>query len=387
MEQTVTYIFLALGLLMYVFAGLQLTARRKTRVNYSLSFLFFCFGSVWLYYGLHRATRFAWAPWLLYSDVFVTFLLGPVLYSYARGLSGGSTRASTIGLLRFLPALAVPVYMFVARPWTLPVPTTMAGPDPDHFALVGINLLNKLADLHFFGYALAATVVILRLYRAGDRAFRTVFRGVVLYFSVGLVSFLGFFVGHLLGASNVVGLVVLINGVNAAYYFFFSYRYPEYTQQPVRLSARAPAAHAAVAAHAGVGAVPHSLDVAVVLTRLETCMEVDRVYRDPDVTVQSLATRLGLQHHQLSWILNRCLGTSFRTYINRYRLEEAKRLLIENPGMTVLEIAFAVGFNSKSAFNSVFSRETGVSPTVFRHKSHAPRPDLPKPDDVHSRSM
>jgi AraC-like DNA-binding protein len=377
MEQIITYVFLALGLLMYVFAGLQATVRRKTRVNYALSLLFLCFGSVWLYYGLHRATRFVWAPWLLYSDVFVTFLLGPVLYSYARGLSGDTTRNSRRRLLRYLPALTVPVYMLVARPWTHIVPTTLPGPDPDHFALLGVNLLNKLADLHFFGYALAATLIILRLYQAGDAAFRAVFRGVVLYFLVGLVSFVGFFVGHLLGASNVVAMVVLINGINAAYYFFFSYRYPEYTQQPVRVP---PPAHAAVSA------VPHSLDVPAVLTRLGASMEADQLYRDPDVTVQSLATRLGLQHHQLSWILNRCLNMSFHTYINRYRLEEAKRLLVENPRMTVLEIAFTVGFNSKSAFNSVFSRETGLTPTVFRHKTHAPRPDLPNPDDLHSRA-
>jgi 1-acyl-sn-glycerol-3-phosphate acyltransferase len=68
------------------------------------------------------------------------------------------------------------------------------------------------------------------------------------------------------------------------------------------------------------------------------------------ITLQSLSTRLGIQYYQLSQIVNDNLGTSFRSYINQCWLEEARRLLVAKPEMSILDIAFAVGFNSKSAF-------------------------------------
>lgn len=57
-----------------------------------------------------------------------------------------------------------------------------------------------------------------------------------------------------------------------------------------------------------------------------------------------------------------CSG-NFRTFIHHYRLEEAKRLLVEEPEKQALEIAFAVGFNPRGTFNALFFRETGLAPT------------------------
>lgn len=107
----------------------------------------------------------------------------------------------------------------------------------------------------------------------------------LVYFSIGLFSFFGFLAGHVLASSALLGLMVLINGINAAYYFFYSYRYPEYTQRPVRLPS---------GGEAKATAAPHSLEVQTALARLKTCMEVSGTYRDPDLTVQSLSNTLGL---------------------------------------------------------------------------------------------
>jgi AraC-like DNA-binding protein len=102
---------------------------------------------------------------------------------------------------------------------------------------------------------------------------------------------------------------------------------------------------------------------------LNRAVEDDEVYKDPRLTLQSLSTRLGIQNHRLSQILNDHMGANFRTFINRLRVDEVKHLLADSPVMTILDIAYSVGFNSKSAFNTAFAKETGQPPSDYR-KNH-----------------
>ena len=73
--------------------------------------------------------------------------------------------------------------------------------------------------------------------------------------------------------------------------------------------------------------------------------------------------------HQLSQFLNERLETSFTRYVNSFRVEEAKWLLLEKPARSILSICYQVGFSSKSSFNSVFKNITGFTPTEFRSGS------------------
>ncbi len=361
--------------MMFTFALLLLCARTRSGVTYRLSGYIFSVGYVWLYYGLYRATRLAAAPWLLYSDVIVTFLVGPLLYSYAcaitgaPGIFGRSPEQRRLRVLHFAPALIALGYFIVLQPSRQVPPAALESINPYHFGLAGVDMLNKLVDACFFGYVLAASHTVVRAYRSGHTRFRRVFRGVVAYFVVGLLTFVGFLAGHLLRSAAVLGTAVLLNGLNTACYFFYSFRFPEHTQRPPHPTR--PAARMAV--------VGSAVADAKILGGLQEAMEIDHEYRDPDLTLQALSTRLRIQHHRLSRILNRRLHTSFRSYINRYRLEEAKGLLLKRPKLTVLEIAFAVGFNSKSTFNAAFLKDTGRTPSDFRKANGVACPETPEP--------
>ncbi|HEY1405828.1 MAG TPA: helix-turn-helix domain-containing protein [Spirochaetota bacterium] len=59
---------------------------------------------------------------------------------------------------------------------------------------------------------------------------------------------------------------------------------------------------------------------------------------------------------------------NFRSYLNSFRIDEARSMLIEKPELSVLEIAYATGFNSKSSFNELFIKSTGLSPRDFRSR-------------------
>jgi AraC-like DNA-binding protein len=99
-------------------------------------------------------------------------------------------------------------------------------------------------------------------------------------------------------------------------------------------------------------------------------MQNNRPYLEPELTLEQLASRLSLKPRMLSQSINEVLGQNFYDFVNRFRIEEASRLLAnpKDEKITVLEVLYEVGFNSKSSFNALFKKYTGMTPTAFRQK-------------------
>ena len=97
-------------------------------------------------------------------------------------------------------------------------------------------------------------------------------------------------------------------------------------------------------------------------------LEKEKLFTEPELTLQELADQIKFPPYQVSQSLNECLGKSFYDLVNGYRLEEAKRLLLDpsKSNLTILSIGFEAGFNSKTTFNTVFKQKTGLTPTAFR---------------------
>ena len=108
------------------------------------------------------------------------------------------------------------------------------------------------------------------------------------------------------------------------------------------------------------------MDESKIKDRLEALMRREKVYADEDLTLSQLAEELGLTNHQLSEFLNQRLSMKFSDYINSWRVEEAKVLLLEDPDRSILAISESVGFNSKSAFNEAFKKFADSTPSEFR---------------------
>lgn len=107
------------------------------------------------------------------------------------------------------------------------------------------------------------------------------------------------------------------------------------------------------------------------LNRLKQHLEENQPYMDPDLTLNDLASQIEASPRQLSTLINTELGNSFFDLINGYRIETAKRIFRESkdPKLTILEVMYEVGFNSKSSFNAAFKRITGETPSAFRAKN------------------
>lgn len=95
----------------------------------------------------------------------------------------------------------------------------------------------------------------------------------------------------------------------------------------------------------------------------------DGVYKDSILTLRKLANKVGVSGHHLSQIINEHTRGNYYDLINGYRLAEAKRLLLEE-SLSIIDVAYESGFNSKSAFYSEFKKNTGQTPGQYRDASH-----------------
>ncbi len=96
-------------------------------------------------------------------------------------------------------------------------------------------------------------------------------------------------------------------------------------------------------------------------------VEIDHDYKDPELSVSSLAKKMSVHPNVVSQVINVGIGKNFKEFVNQYRVKEAQRLMLlpENHDKPILDIAFEVGFNSKNSFNRVFKQLTNMTPTQF----------------------
>ncbi len=115
----------------------------------------------------------------------------------------------------------------------------------------------------------------------------------------------------------------------------------------------------------------------LLVARLVTALEVDGLFKDPDLTLDALAQHVGLGPNTVSHLINVGLGQTFNELVNGYRLEEVKRRLLSPDAdrFTVLALALDAGFNSKTTFNRIFKEKTGLTPKDYRKKSQPTQRD------------
>ena len=98
-------------------------------------------------------------------------------------------------------------------------------------------------------------------------------------------------------------------------------------------------------------------------------VEHEKIYRDNSLRLADLAAALEMPVHHLSQLINEDLNQNFFDFINSFRIKEAQEKIILGKEKTLMEVAYAVGFNSKNAFNSAFKKHVGMTPSAFK-KAH-----------------
>lgn len=101
---------------------------------------------------------------------------------------------------------------------------------------------------------------------------------------------------------------------------------------------------------------------------LESLCQIEDLYRDETLSREKVAARLDISPSYLSKIINTVSGKNFATYINDYRIEAVKKMLVD-PSFekySLLAIGLESGFTSKTTFYTAFKKATGLTPNAYK---------------------
>lgn len=114
---------------------------------------------------------------------------------------------------------------------------------------------------------------------------------------------------------------------------------------------------------------PKSAEIALQIELVKKYVLENEPFLEPSLTIQDLAKQVNIPVRDLSVLINHHMNQHFFDFINEYRIQKAMQIL-KSPSkskLTVLEILYEVGFNSKSSFNTAFKKYTNQTPTEFRN--------------------
>ncbi|MFD2938966.1 helix-turn-helix domain-containing protein [Flavobacterium notoginsengisoli] len=111
--------------------------------------------------------------------------------------------------------------------------------------------------------------------------------------------------------------------------------------------------------------------IAAQITSLKQYMSEKEPFLDPSLTIQELGNQINIPARDLSVLINHHMDQHFFDFVNEYRIQKAMNILKDQSksDLTVLEILYEVGFNSKSSFNTSFKKYTNLTPTAYRNAS------------------
>jgi len=347
-------IFFGAGLA-FLMAAAQWVRQEANKANLLFSLVFLCCFVIILGAGVVANNLPPRYPFTIYLFFTAICLVGPSYYFYFNVLLHPETTFQTRSLLHFVPAILA--FLLENGFQILPLAfkkqwlSEMFTSPPQHV----LTLLVIAAALHSFSYL----VYLLRMDLGlvwNVREVKAELHLLVIVDVLAILSVVALFLGFTFQWPRVFvaggnSLALLTVGVFLGYN-----RYPLFLQT---LKTEIEKKRYEKSSLTGV-------DTERVHRRLLELVESERIYRDSELNLKSLADRVALTAHQLSQYLNERMGADFRSFINAYRVAEAKELLTRDPDRNILAICYDVGFGSKSSFNSVFKKETGQTPREFR---------------------
>jgi AraC-like DNA-binding protein len=116
------------------------------------------------------------------------------------------------------------------------------------------------------------------------------------------------------------------------------------------------------------GLMPEDIDR--IRQTIEKYFQDEKPFLNGDLTLQDVASQLNIPKHHLTQVFNMGIGKNFYTYVNDFRLAEVKNRLKDQAyrNFSLLAIAFDSGFNSKTSFNTLFKKYTGLTPSEYQRK-------------------
>ncbi len=323
------------------------------------------------------ATRYIiQVPFLIQIFSPFQFLIGPLLFLYVRALTLGKARLGKNYLLHFIPAGLCLVYYlplyFQARESKLEYLSNAL----QNYPIFEWQIKSYLLGFHILMYLVLSVYVLVKLSKKSSRQSSSTAENknlpwirnfLIIALVVWAVGVLRLFFAYdprpetMLLSPLSLSIWVYILG-------YLALRSPEVLAGGVEEPLLPPAKRYEKSTLTSVKAENY-------LSKLLQLMTSEKPFTDGEITLQKLAERLSISPHHLSQIINEQLNQNFFDFINSYRIEEVKRIMGNSnyKHLSLIAISEEAGFSSKSSFNSIFKKTTGMTPSEFRRNLGATR--------------
>jgi AraC-like DNA-binding protein len=362
---------------MTVFTLLEVFNRPKERQNFFLKGLLLLLlmhsaGELFVYSG-----AYLYAPGLVGVHLPFRVLLGPALYFYAHAMMSPDkaidkrTWALTLSG-PFLVLLVMLPFIFMISPAEK---LTLANPEIRDPKLWKIAVFTcSSTTVVFISYTVLFLLMALKLHnthhqqlleRFSDIEQRSLdwFRPVLLIwgavwlmyaveFSLGALGWFWFGSGKLLPVLEVFALAIFMQKALSQKVLKESEKGLPHANQPNQSQPRV--------------ALLSAEKMQVIASKLEHAMVEDKLFLQDNLSLNKLSESVSESENHISETLSQFLHTKFFQFVNGFRIEEAKKAL-EDSDKLITSIAFDVGFNSKSTFNTAFKKIVGYSPSAYRN--------------------
>lgn len=299
-----------------------------------------------LTFALHMATNLGVSLGMIGPRLDITsafgLAYGPLFYLFVRGMADETSHWTPFTIVHLLPAAIIAIWQ--------PEP-----PVPYFFGLPSIVIYVALAirDLHRHTRSRAA-------WRSDDLSISLgwVYKALIAFACLAALDI----ARELLGAAyGVRSADDMLSGVIAGVIILFTVMARAAFNHDSRNGALPSQAFETASSAINVRADQYEAE----FEKIAGLMETAELWREPRLSLSDLARRVRLSTRDVSRAINTCSGASFAGFVNGYRIA-ALNALMADPGnhrRTIMELAFEVGFNSKSAFNRAYRDITGKTPT------------------------
>jgi AraC-like DNA-binding protein len=196
--------------------------------------------------------------------------------------------------------------------------------------------------------------------RAQRRRFLLELRVLVLFAVMAVLIAVASFAAPVIDWRNFAGIYAVLISASFALVLYLLLRFPDIASK----TEEAVANTYAVSTLSGV-------DSDAVVVEIKRLFEQEKIYQDESLSLNRLAELTKLSSHQLSELINTHFDMGFSSLVRRYRVEAAKKMLIDEPRASVLSVGLSVGFTSQSNFYVAFKEFAGVVPGQFRKQASA----------------
>ena len=107
-------------------------------------------------------------------------------------------------------------------------------------------------------------------------------------------------------------------------------------------------------------------DAAQMILELEEIIEQEKLFKDANLSLSDVAKKMNILPHRLSQLINDNMRSNYSSFVNKYRIEEAKKLIATNDQFTLEAIGYECGFNSRSTFYATFKKYVGTTPAKYK---------------------